>query len=120
MFQPAPDIISFKDGVDKNYDAIPIEIMGILKAGKRLSSTQVELVEALELLKKELQKSPKDRVKWLKKNREMKKRAVTIPISKEGRRVAVYDQDGKNHVAEIICIDTDDKVTTKVVNSYKI
>ena len=46
--------MSLKEGLDKNYDAIPLEIMEKLRKGKKLTSIEVDLIEALECLKKEI------------------------------------------------------------------
>jgi|AntRauTorckE5430_2_1112549.scaffolds.fasta_scaffold08364_2 molybdopterin biosynthesis enzyme len=102
--------------------------MGILKAGKKLSPAQVGLVEALEILKKEIQRRPNDRVKWLQKNNE----TMIMPIPKEGRQVAVLEKAHKDHDTDVICIDpsaemksvaasgTDDQGIQQIAEAFEI
>jgi len=41
-----------------------------LRQGQAITPSEVKLIEALEILKKEIRKKPEDRVHWLKENRE--------------------------------------------------
>lgn len=93
LFKPAPDIISFKEGVDKNYDAIPLEIMEKLRKGKKLTSIEVDLIEALEILKKENQMQENNRVQWLQINRDMDNGAAKVPIPNDSELAVVHDVD---------------------------
>lgn len=63
--QDPSNIISFQEGCDKDYEFIPLNIMFKLRHGQLLSQSEVQVIEALEILKQEIKKDPKDRVAWL-------------------------------------------------------
>ena len=58
-------VISLEEGIEKDYDAIPLNIMMKLRHGRELAESDVQKIEALETLKKELKLNPADRVAWL-------------------------------------------------------
>jgi len=59
------EIIPFEEGVKDDFDCIPSHIMNKLRLGQPLEDAEVELIEALEMLKKELRKEPIERVEWM-------------------------------------------------------
>lgn len=59
------EIIPFEEGVRDDFDCIPSHIMNKLRLGQPLEDAEVELIDALEMLKKEVRKDPEDRVEWM-------------------------------------------------------
>jgi len=117
LLKPAPDIISFKEGVDKNYDAIPLEIMEKLRKGKKLTSIEVDLIEALESLKKENQMQQNNRVQWLHINRDMESGAAKVPIPNDSELAVIHDVDSDDDDGNEDDIDDPDNALKEFVFS---
>jgi len=59
------NITPYGKGVSKGYHTLPKQIEKKIKAGKPMGEVQKRLIKSIEQMKKDIERSPADRIKWM-------------------------------------------------------